>query len=308
MLIQDPPVKIAENLWMLGTRQYPVYLFTSERDATLVEGGISAVGPVLLRQLQELGIGPEAVTQLIVTHAHPDHVMAVPFYREVFPNVVVFASEIAAQTLGVDKAVGFFCKMDDALTANLTAAGLIEAGHERAPLAELKIAVDRPVGEGDRISAGEITLNVLATPGHSDCSLSFHDPAGGILLISDATGYYLADIDDWWPNYFSDYGAYLDSMRRLADLEASVLCLSHNAVIQGADEVSDYFRRAIASTEAYHDRIVSEIKDGKEVRELAGELGSEAHARTPLMPVDFFQKNCALLVKKSLAHEGLEAP
>jgi glyoxylase-like metal-dependent hydrolase (beta-lactamase superfamily II) len=292
---------------MLGTRQYPVYLFRSDQEVTLVEGGISAVGPVLGRQLQQLEIGSECVKQLIVTHAHPDHVMAVPLIRQMFPGIVVYASSLAAQTLSVDKAVGFFCKVDDVLTESLTAAGLIEAGHERAAMEELKIAVDRPVGEGDEIPLGNTTLKVLATPGHSDCSLSFHDPAGRVLVISDATGYYLPELDDWWPNYFSGYASYVESMRRLADLKAEVLCLSHNAVIKGADEVSDYFRRAIANTEQYHERIVTESKAGKAVRELAGELGSEAHQRTPLMPVDFFQKNCSLLVKQSLDHEGIQA-
>ncbi len=307
MLIQDPPVAITDKLWMLGTRQYPVYLWKTEQEATLVEGGTSAVGPVLVRQLQKLEIDPDAVKQLIITHAHPDHVMAVPLYREMFPNVVVYASTIAAKTLAVDKAVGFFCKMDDALTAGLTDAGLIDAGHERAPMAELKIAVERPVGEGDEIPLGGTRFKVLATPGHSDCSLSFHEPADGVLIISDATGYYMPEHDDWWPNYFSGYAAYVESMRRLVELNANVLCLSHNAVIQGADEVADYLRRAIANTEAYHQRIVTETQAGKAVRELAGELGNEVHGRTPLMPVDFFQKNCALLVKNSLKHEGIVA-
>jgi glyoxylase-like metal-dependent hydrolase (beta-lactamase superfamily II) len=306
MLIQEPPAEIATNVWMLGTRQYPAYYLKAEPAGTLIEGGISATGPLLQQQLKELGAGPENVKQLVVTHAHPDHVMAVPQIRRMYPGISVLASPIAAQTLANEKAVSFFSKMDDALVGNLSKAGLISGDGERPALAEPTIAVDRTVDEGDTIQADGMTLDVLATPGHSDCSLSLYDPAEGLLIISDATGYYMPEHDDWWPNYFGDYGAYVHSMRRLADLGAGVLCLSHNAVVQGTGDVASYFSRAIAATEKYHERIVTEVKAGRAVRELAEQLGTEVHGRTPLMPVEFFQKNCSLLVKKSLQHEGLE--
>jgi len=48
------------------------------------EGGVGAMGKVLAGQLQELGIASDSVKQVIVTHAHPDHVMAVPAFRRMF--------------------------------------------------------------------------------------------------------------------------------------------------------------------------------------------------------------------------------
>ena len=50
---------------------------------------------------------------------------------------------------------------------------------------------------------------------------------------------------------------------------------------------------------------MAETKAGKPVRQIAEELGAEIHRQTPLLPLDFFQKNCGLLVKQSLKHEGL---
>ena len=123
--------------------------------------------------------------------------------------------------------------------------------------------------------------------------------------VSDATGFYMPEHDCWWPNYFGGYGAYMASMRRLAGLGAEVLCLSHNAALKGAEAVKDYFDRAIAATEACHRRIVDEIKAGKPVRQLAEELGAEVYQKTQLLPLEFFQKNCGLLVKLSLKHEGI---
>ncbi len=308
MLIKDPPAAITAQLVMLGTNEYPLFLFKGEREGTVFEGGVGAMGPLALEQLQGLGIGRDFVKQVVVTHAHPDHVMAVPLFREAFPGVKVLASAAAAATLSAAKAIAFFRQVDEALTGSLAKAGRITEAHRPRPLAEDRIAVDRLIKEGDTVAVDVgVAFRVLETPGHSECSLSFHEPSAGVLVISDATGYYMPDGEFWWPNYFSGYAAYLASIRRLAELKAEVLCLSHNGVIKGAQAVRAYFDGALAATEGYHERIVAEARAGKPVRDMAHELGAEVYARTQLLPLDFFQRNCGLLVKQSLRHAGLEA-
>ncbi|NLS91466.1 MAG: MBL fold metallo-hydrolase [Planctomycetaceae bacterium] len=306
MLITGPPKEISEGLTMLGTDEYPIYLFRAGERAAVFEGGTGAMGPLLKEQLARLEIDAAAVKQAIITHAHPDHVMAIPMFRDLFPGVTVAASEIGAKTLAFEKAVAAFCQIDEALTGAMLQAGRITEGHRPAALKEMKIAVDRTLKEGDKIEVGDTVFDVLETPGHSECSLSFHQRQRGILIISDATGYYMPEHNEWWPNYFSGYGVYVDSIRRLAAMEAETLCLSHNGVIRGKDDVAAYFEGVLASTEAYHARIIDEIKGGKPFRELAEQLGTEIHAKAGLLPVDFFQKNCGLLVKHSMKHEGIE--
>jgi glyoxylase-like metal-dependent hydrolase (beta-lactamase superfamily II) len=305
MLIQDPPVKVVDDLFMLGTSAYPIYLLRGDGEAALVEGGVGPMAPLVVEQMDRLGIGRDLVKQLLVTHAHPDHVMAVPRLRALFPGIRVVASEIAAKTLAAEKAIAFFAKIDEALTGALLESGRIEPSHRPKPLAENRIAVDHTVKEGDAIAVGRFSLRVLETPGHSECSLSFHEPNEKILFISDATGYYLPEHESWWPNYFSGYREYIESMARLSGLHAEVLCLSHNAAVRGLDAVHWYFRGAIAATKKYHARIVQEAKSGKGVRELAQLLGAEIHEKAPLLPLDFFEKNCALLVKQSLKYEDI---
>lgn len=306
MLVQNPPIAMTENLFMLGTREYPVYLFRRDREAAIFEGGIGAVGPLVSEQMRQLGIPAALVTQVVVTHAHPDHVMAVPVFRQMFPGVCVVASEKAAVTMGTEKAMAFFCGVDRVLAQSLRKAGRI-ADRDVPPMAEKRIAVDRVVKQGDKLPIGGAGFEVMETPGHSECSLSFFEPSQRILVVSDATGYFMPQDRSWWPNYFSGYAEYVRSIERLAGLGAEVLCLSHNAAIQGADDVAGYFRDALAATRQYHQRIVAEAKAGKPARAIAEALGTEIHAKAPLLPLDFFQKNCGLLVKMSLEHEGMEA-
>lgn len=301
MLIQNPPAKIAGNLWMLGTTGYPLYLYRGQRGATIFEGGIGPSAAVLRQQLGQLGVTGDDVRQLVITHAHPDHVMAIPALAALCPQAQVVASELAAKTLSVEKVVGFFCKMDDTLTNSLIELGLASDDQRREPLPQNVIPVGRTVREADAIEVDEgVAFQVLETPGHSECSLSFYEPAAKLLIISDASGYYMPEHDAWWPNYFADYGQYLSSLQRLAQIDAEVLCLSHNGALRGAAAIATYFREAIASTEAYHQRIVDETESGRAVAEIAATLGEEIHAKSKLMPLDFFQKNCGILVKQSL--------
>ena len=305
MLIKNPPVEITDSVMMLGTNEYPLYLVKSEAEGAIFEGGVGAMGPVLQQQIDRLAIASDLVKQIIVTHAHPDHVMAVPMLRTMFADVKVGASKAAAGTLSVAKAVSFFVKADQTLTESLLAAGSIDEEHRPQPMTQTQIAIDRVLSEADTVTVGSMGFDVLATPGHSDCSLSFHEPRAGILIVSDVTGYYLPEREWWWPVYFTGYDACLDAMKRLSALSAEVLCLGHNAVIIGADDVKAYFDDAISATEAYHQRIVDQARRGDAVREIAEKLGSEVYERTQLMPLDFFQKNCGLLVKQSLKHEGM---
>jgi len=295
MFIKRPPTPISTNFWMLGTTEYPVFRF----EDTIFEAAVSSVVPVIARQMTSLGLPPPR--QLVITHAHPDHVMGVPVFRKLFPGIEVLSSAAAARTLLNEKAVSFFCKMDQMLAAALQQSRSIGEADRAEPPSEMKIAVDRTLKEGDRVGG----FIVLETPGHSECSLSFYEPDRKILIISDVTGYYLPEANWWWPNYFASYAATLDSIRKLSALRTEVLCLSHNTVLQGADAIAAYFAGALAATEAYHQRIVDATRAGKASRALAEELGAEVYARTQLLPLEFFQKNCALLVKQSLQHAGL---
>lgn len=297
MIINNPPVELAGRVWMLGTGAYPIYLIRGRDRGMLVEGGISALGPVLEQQLSVLGLPSDYIAGIVITHAHPDHVMAVPALRRLFPNLSVSASGPAAETLNSEKALTFFSQIDRALTESLYRRG--QAAEPPADLAPETIRVDRVLRDGDWITVDDVPWQVVATPGHSACSISLFEPQSRTLIISDAAGYYIPELNYWWPNYFSDYADYIASLDRLAQFNAEALCLSHNGAVLGADAVAQFLAGAIRATRAYHQRIIEALASGTSTRELAEKLGAEIHALTNILPLDFFQKNCALLIKLS---------
>ncbi len=306
MLVKNPPVKIADRLWMLGTTAYPIYLMQGDDECALIEGGLGVVASPVLRQIELLGIDKSRIRQAVITHAHPDHVMALPALCQAFPGIRLAASELATKALAAEKTLAFFHQVDQAFTQSLIDLGWAQTGDRpTAGAAPGPMTIDTVLHEGDTLQAGDAAFTVLATPGHSDCSISLYEPSRRLLVVSDASGYYMPDQGTWWPNYFTDYKVYLDSMRRLAGLDAEVLCLSHNGAITGAADVATYWREAIGATEAYHRRIVEAVHAGRNTRELAAELGDEVYRHVPLLKPDFFQKNCMLLVKQSLRAEGI---
>lgn len=308
MLIEKPPAEVSGDVMMFGTSPYPVYLLRGEGSGVLVEGTIGAMGPLVAEQMERCGVPFDYIARVLVTHAHPDHVMALPFFREIFPKARFTASAIAAKTLLIEKAVGFFSKIDGMLTESLLKGGVIEERHRPTVAAGPTITVDETVTDGDTIDCGSFSLRVMATPGHSDCSTSFFDAERRILVSADVTPYYISAHDYWWPNYFTGYAAYVASMERLAALGAEIVCLGHTATIRGADEAKAFFERGIAATRACHERIVADVKAGRSAQDVANAIADEVVAKLPpLLPLDFFQKNCALLVKQSLKDAGIEA-
>ena len=305
MLIDNPPVEITENLMMFGLKEYPLFLVRGKDEAVLFEGGVGSVGPMFRDQLEQAGIDAGMIKQIILPHAHPDHVMAVPFLRTLCPEATVAASQAAAAMLSVEKAIAFFCKLDDAVSNWLIERGVATEEQRRPAFEPLQIAVDRKLTEGDAVTVDGSSFQVIQTAGHSDCGLAFHETGQRILIISDAAPYYVPGTPNWWPCYFTGYAPFVESMQRLSGLDAEILCLGHQAAIRGADEIKTFFADAIAATEAYHNRIVEERQSGKSVREIAEQLGSEMHAVMPSLPLDFFQKNCGLLAKQSLRHAGV---
>lgn len=306
MLIENPPVAITDSLTMLGTTEYSLFLLKGPEKAVLFEGSIGPMGPLVLQQLRQLGVPKEMVKEIVVSHAHPDHVMAIPFLRKHIPGLQVVASVPAAKSMALEESVAFFCEVDQAMSDALAEEGTIPTGYRQEPIPEKKIGVQRTVKEGDTITAGaETSFTVLETPGHSACSLCFHDKKDGVLLVADATGFYLPRQDFFWPDYFLGYGIYMTSLERLRNCSATYLGLSHNGVIKGVDAVRSYLDLSIQRSKEFHERVLRAYKKVGRVRPIAEKLGTEVYAHTQSMPLEFLQKHCGLLVKNSLKHEGI---
>ena len=93
------------------------------------------------------------------------------------------------------------------------------------------IRVDRLVHHGDTILAGDRLLNVIHTPGHAPGHVCLFDPADGVLFAGDMVagiGTVVVDPND------GSLSEYLESLRRLSDLNPSLLLPAHGPPIGAA--------------------------------------------------------------------------
>lgn len=180
----------------------------------LVDAGDDATGTALLAALQAHGAGPDAVTAIFLTHAHPDHVSAC----SVFPNARTYLLEAELP----------YARGERAYHGPLP----MLFGPQVAKCATFVIAKD-----GEPVTVGTRTLTPYAVPGHTAGSAAWL--VGGVLFIGDSAAVKSGPELVGAPWVFSDdTGENVASVKalgaRLAGSPPSVVVPAHSGTIDGA--------------------------------------------------------------------------
>jgi glyoxylase-like metal-dependent hydrolase (beta-lactamase superfamily II) len=291
---------IAPNFYQLGTPSYPAYLSMGDK-GMIIEGGTGATFPIIVDQLRELGIEPERIEYLALTHTHPDHIGAVPHLKKLWPHLKVIASDLAAKLLRKEEVIKDFIRMDRTIAEILLVKGDIDWWP--VELENPVFGVDVIVGEGAQIDLGSgMVWTVYETPGHSPCHISFHNERDGILIIGDATGIYEPDKEVFWPNYFQSLEEYCHSIRKLAALPARIGARSHGGVV--GEEPRRYLQRVIKATEAYHRELMDRLAGGESPEAIALDKAKWVYTFTNLQPFKLIHAMTGLTLRLSQAADG----
>ncbi|MBI5015460.1 MAG: MBL fold metallo-hydrolase [Deltaproteobacteria bacterium] len=253
------PYQLSDRLFVLGDNLFLTYLLRGETCA-LIDLAASGTVPLIRKQLRHLAIDDGAIENLVIQHAHWDHVGALPYLREAFPRATVLGSEKAREVLGKTKIVDQFRQNDERWCSRLRDTGVF--GELPDFLSYPSIAVDRIIRDNETLSLGGIPVEVLATPGHSACSVSLHLPTEDTVLASDAVGFYLPESDDFLPMFFQSVGLTLASISRLEALGVATLGYGHSLdlLVRGKAAVSHALRRLRERTREFA-RTIQEMAD-----------------------------------------------
>lgn len=107
-----------------------------------------------------------------------------------------------------------------------------------APVLALDGAFGEPLGAGGRITAGGVTIDVIATPGHSGDSVSFHLTDDDAVLTGDTIlgrGTTVVAHPD------GRLGPYLDSLRRLREYGNATVLPGHGPELPSAGRVAEAY-------------------------------------------------------------------
>ncbi|HEY41567.1 MAG TPA: MBL fold metallo-hydrolase [Dehalococcoidia bacterium] len=293
------PTTITPNFYQLGMHSYPAYLSMGD-DGMLIEGGTGATFAIIVEQIKELGINPERIKYLALTHTHPDHIGAIPQLKKLWPHLKVVGSAVAKQMLQREEAVGEFLQIDHSITEILIIKNDISEwpAEFENPTFDVDFVVDMVVGEGDKLDLGSgIVWNVYETPGHAPCHISLYEEKEGTLAIGDVTGFYVSEKNAFWPNYFQSLETYCNSIRKLSAIPAKRGALGHNGMVDG--QMDKYFAKAMKATEAFHMDILERLDKGENPEKISIDKTKLVYLLTNLQPFASMQNLTKLLIRRS---------
>lgn len=124
--------------------------------------------------------GRNTLDYILISHSHYDHIGALPYIKQRWPNATV---------CGAQKAKDIFDRPNARkLMAELGTAARDNFSDSKEPILAEGFNVDRVVAEGDRIFLGEEYFLVIETKGHTDCCLTFLLEPDDIMFLGESMG------------------------------------------------------------------------------------------------------------------------
>ncbi len=208
------------------------YLIRSDRPC-LVETGTATSAPVVRDALARLGVGPDDLATIVVTHIHLDHAGGVGDLAAMFPRAEVVVHERGARHLvDPEKLLSsarrvFGSVLDDVF-------GLLrptEASRVRA------------LGDTGTIDlGGGRSLSTFHSPGHAQHHVGLVDSLTGDLYVGDAAGIYIpetADLRPATPPPDFDLDLAVHSLERFRAVGPTRLLFSHFGPVEDVEPTLD---------------------------------------------------------------------
>jgi metallo-beta-lactamase class B len=198
------PYKVFDNVYWLGTRQHSSWALTTSAGIIVIDTNFSwAIEPEIVEGLTKLNLNPRDVKYVIISHAHGDHDQGAALLQTRYGAKVVMG--------GPD--------WDATLQRSPTAAGGV-------PKRDVTVAP-----EGMKLTLGDTTIDIIATPGHTPGTLSYVFPVkdqGKTVMVAYSggtlTGAFGTNGEKW--------DEYIDSQKKIAkaaaDAGASVILSNHS--------------------------------------------------------------------------------
>jgi glyoxylase-like metal-dependent hydrolase (beta-lactamase superfamily II) len=205
------------------------YLIRADRPC-LVETGTAPSAPLVRDALASLGVGPQDLATIVVTHIHLDHAGGTGDLAELFPAAEVVVHELGARHLADPSRLMASARM-------VYGDELDELFGELAPTPAERIRAVEQAGVVDL--GGGRRLDSHYSPGHAKHHVGLVDSVSGDLYVGDAAGLYIPDTGDIRPaTPPPDFNleVALASLRMFADLRPERLLFSHFGPVSAVTE------------------------------------------------------------------------
>jgi glyoxylase-like metal-dependent hydrolase (beta-lactamase superfamily II) len=218
---------IAEGIYLIGgpnisrSDDASVFIIDFDGELVMIDAGAGGSAKILQKNMEGAGLDPQAISTLILTHCHIDHIGSAPYFRDHSGCRIIMHDRDADAV-----------EQGDPIR---TAANWYETTFPPT-------RIDERLKENHEILLfGGQELHCLHTPGHTPGSLSIYLDRGGrrILFGQDIHGPFLSSfgscIDDW-----------KKSMALLLALQADILCEGHFGIFQPKEKVRKYIEKYLS--------------------------------------------------------------
>ncbi|MFD9081509.1 MBL fold metallo-hydrolase [Streptomyces erythrochromogenes] len=204
---------LPNRLHMLRFPIGQAYLWQDGKALTLVDAGNVESAAEIEGAIRSLGLLPEGLERIVLTHCHRDHVGAAGELAARW-GARVLAHRLDAPVIRGERPVPEPVLLDWEIPLYAHGLTVPEAPPTR---------VDRELEDGDPLDFGGGAY-VVHAPGHTDGSICIHLPEHGVLFTGDC----IAAVGPLMLGVFNvDRGRAVESFRRLAGLAPSVACFGH---------------------------------------------------------------------------------
>lgn len=212
---------IAEGIHMIGGPEISHYddatsfIVDFDGELVMIDAGAGESSELLRQNMEDGGLDPHAISTLILTHNHIDHIGSASRFRADF-GCKILIHELDADAL----------ETGDSLKTAASAYGTF--------LSPIPVDV-KLKGDQGTLAFKNGELHWLHTPGHTPGSISVYLDRGGkrILFGQDIHGPFMEI-------FGSDLNKWKRSMTHLLALEADILCEGHFGIFQPKENVKKY--------------------------------------------------------------------
>jgi len=243
---------VKKDLFIAGFAFSPCYVIKAEKPV-IFESGYSCIGKVYENDIRSI-LKEKAPGILFLTHVHYDHCGSTSYLKKVFPNLKVAASQRAAEIIQRPNAQKLIGDLSESAISSI--ASIIEGDNRKNLIMDpfKPFEVDILLSGGQTIPLGdELSVRVIATPGHTRDMLSYYLPEKKILICTEAAGC-LDQNGHVITEFLADYDSYINSLRYLMSLDIEILCQGHRLVFLGED-VKNFLTKSLEAAKLFKEEV-----------------------------------------------------
>ncbi|MFC5971936.1 MBL fold metallo-hydrolase [Halomarina salina] len=268
------------DVGLYGTPEYgSVYILDAERPA-VVDPGTGANRELIFDAMAEVGIAPEDLAVIAVTHVHLDHAGGAGYLARECENATVTVHERGARHLADPERLVAGTKQ--------VVGARWQHYADPLPIDEERLTV---VTDGDVVDLGDHELRVHHAPGHAPHQVVYHDPTNDAVFTADAAGIYAPSRDEVQPtsppvNF--DLEQVLADVETIRDIDPETLLYGHFGPAPTADRLDEYAETIEAWVESIRaarerldddDAVADHFVERADTADLWGEEQSELETR-----------------------------